>query len=74
MSKTDKTRPYDVKKAELDQADPYRARREWAFEWHHEFRCGRSCKTCWGWWAKAEDRRARNEGKRQARNWRKDYE
>lgn len=74
MSRTDKTRPYHIKMAELQQADPYGTKREAWVTWRHEFRCGRSCNTCWGWEGKAEDRRVRHEGKRQAQNWRKDYE
>ena len=66
MSRTDKTDPVAVKKAQLPEgADIY---------WRPEFGCGRSCKHCYGWWAKADDRRRRQEGRRQARNWRAEYE
>lgn len=66
VSRTDKTRPYRVKIAEYpENADIY---------WRPEFGCGRSCKHCWGGWAKAEDRRDRQAAKRQTRNWQREYE
>jgi hypothetical protein len=65
VSRTDKTRPYEVKLREL----PPNA----VIFWRPEFGCGRSCKHCWGWHAKAEDRRVRQERKRQARDWQREY-
>lgn len=65
VSDTDKTRPYQIKKAELEGADPYRARRGmdsvpslWG--------CKSSCWQCRG--PQREDRRqVRRQGKRAAR-------
>lgn len=42
--------------------------------WRREFGCGRSCTTCYGWAAKADDRSARRRGRRAARDWEKEYE
>jgi hypothetical protein len=72
MSRTDKTRPYAVKREELEQADPYRARRRWAFGWRHEFRCGHTCSCSYGWWEQQKGK-ARRERKLSARNWEKEY-
>ncbi len=67
MSKTDKTRPYQVRKDEVVAADPYRARRgvgDVPFLWG----CPSSCWQCRG--PQREDRRAvRRAGKRAARGW-----
>lgn len=75
MSRTEKTRPFHVKQDELRAADPYGFRRDpYGMTWRPEFGCGRNCKTCYGWLAKADDRRARHEAKRQAANWQREYE
>lgn len=74
MSRTDKTRPYHVKMAELQEADPFGTRREAWVTWRREFGCGRSCKSCYGWASKQEDRKARRQSKTQTRNWKKEYE
>lgn len=65
MSRTDKTDPCRIKAAQLPP--------DALIYWRPEFGCGRSCKHCWGWWAKAEDRRVRREAKRQTRNWQHEY-
>jgi hypothetical protein len=44
MSRTDKTRPYRVKLAEAQSADPYGTTREAWLVWRPEFRC--CCKSC----------------------------
>lgn len=79
MSRTDKTRPFWVKKDEYKVCRPrteegnkfaeYRTY-EW---WRGEFRCG--CMMC-GYDAYGTPRRKldRAEGKRQARNWKKEWD
>lgn len=74
LSKTDKTRPWRLKEAEVKKADPYRARRQ-EFMWVHSelIGCPDSCWMCVGW-RHDENRRTRRRGKDMARNWQKEYE
>ena len=68
MSRTDKTRPYRVKEAELAAADPYGARREHYASVPALWGCPSSCWMCRGH-LHEENRRSRREGKRAARDW-----
>lgn len=70
MSKTDKTRPLRVRMKEHEPhfprlvVDQDWGRYPW---WRGELRC--SCRMCHGCdWAKADNRKRRYEGRRQARN------
>lgn len=76
MSKTDKTRPYYIKKAEVENDNPYGIRREGYLCWRGELRgCprGRRCFLCHGW-VEVEKQRAKRQAKEATRNWRKEYE
>lgn len=73
MSKTDKTRPYWVKKQE--HYTPYPRRTTPIYEpqqyWIGEMRCG--CRLCTDYYGRKEDRRKeRYVGRRQARTWQTD--
>lgn len=72
MSRTDKTRPYAVKREELEKADPFDARHEYFQSHNMELNgCPSSCWMCRG---SSDDRRkARRERKLSARNWEKEY-
>jgi hypothetical protein len=69
VSRTDKTRPYDVKLRERQAADPYRARRAYAFDHDTALAgCAHSCWMCRG--PQRDDRRrTRREGRKAAQNW-----
>jgi hypothetical protein len=74
MSRTDKTRPWQIKHDEARAADPYRARHQgWLWSIGELVGCPDSCWMCTGW-RHEENRRTRREGKQAARNWRKEYE
>lgn len=73
LSKTDKTRPWSIKVAEVRARDPYRARRE-AYPWdRHVYGCAHSCWMCRGYLA-YERRVERRAGKQATRDWQKEYE
>lgn len=72
MSRTDKNRPYFLKLAEVERADPYGTKREAFIMWRPGLHgCAHSCWMCRG--SSDERRASRREGKRQARNWDKEY-
>ena len=76
VSKTDKTRPYHLKQAEVERADPYGIRRERYICWRGELRgCpkGRRCFMCHGW-VEIEKQRAKARAKVALRNWWREYE
>lgn len=74
MSKTDKTRPWSLKVEEANAADPYGARREgYPYSDPSIWGCPSSCWMCRGH-IKMENRKTRREGKRAARDWRKEWE
>lgn len=76
MSRTDKTRPQAIKRAEVEQADPYGTRREAFTDWRGELRgCprGRRCNLCHGY-TEEEKQRAKRQAKERTRNWRREYE
>ena len=71
MSRTDKTRPYRIKLAEADQTDPYGIKREASIMWRRGLAScplGKKCMACGGW-ARMVNRRDRQQGKREARDW-----
>lgn len=76
MSKTDKTRPYWVKKNEYKNHFPRtsddfpRTYRQYEW-WRGEFSC--SCPGLCSIGLKEKGRKIRREGKRQARDWHREY-
>ena len=63
MSRTDKTRPYRVKQAELPPG---------AYtNWRPEFGCGQSCPTCGV--PESVRRENRRTGKAECRDWQREY-
>ena len=70
MSRTDKTRPWHIKVAEADAADPYGARQGGYPHAPGIWGCPSSCYMCRGSWD--ERRRERREGRRLARELRED--
>jgi hypothetical protein len=72
LSKTDKTRPWQVKIDEANARDPYGARRGGYPHAPGIWGCPDSCYMCTGW-RREENRRSRRQGRRAARNWRDDW-
>lgn len=70
MSRTDKTRPYHVKREECEKADPYSMKREAHIDWRSGLHgCGiPECYMCGGW-ATEENRKERRRGRKQAKDW-----
>lgn len=74
VSKTDKTRPWQVKHDEAKAADPYRARHQgWMWSIPELVGCPDSCWMCSGW-MEEEKRRNKRRDKAALRNWWKEYE
>jgi hypothetical protein len=70
MSRTDKTRPYFVKREEYEKADPYSMKREASIDWRSGLHGSNQpgCYACGGW-TKEENRKERRRGRKLAKDW-----